>query len=220
MTEKSIIPISFADQRLKTFIKEIINTNYTNEKFIFQSTSEKDIKAITSNILVTDDSYFFENSKFVNNFQKVLLINTSNRNLKIDNLDQDVTVLDIPIKFADISKIVQVGLEQIHSKSLRKLRFKKFTYDPQLRTLYANKLSIRFTEKESQILVCLIENHNTYLSKKNLLNMVWSYNESIDTHTLETHIYSLRKKIEKKLSLSNLVIFEEKKGYFLNIDIL
>jgi DNA-binding response OmpR family regulator len=50
--------------------------------------------------------------------------------------------------------------------------------------------------------------------------MVWSYNESIDTHTLETHIYSLRKKIEKKLSLSNLVIFEEKKGYFLNIDIL
>ena len=77
MTEKRIIPIAFADQRLKTFIKEIINTNYTNEKFVFQSTSEKDIKAITSNILVTDDPYFLDNSKIINNFQKVILINTS-----------------------------------------------------------------------------------------------------------------------------------------------
>ena len=49
---------------------------------------------------------------------------------------------------------------------------------------------------------------------------VWSYNEDIDTHTLETHIYSLRKKIEKKLLLKGLIIFEEKKGYLLDKSVL
>ena len=53
-----------------------------------------------------------------------------------------------------------------------------------------------------------------------LLKKVWSYDDKIDTHTLETHIYSLRKKIDKILLLRNLIIFEENKGYFLNKKIL
>ena len=56
--------------------------------------------------------------------------------------------------------------------------------------------------------------------KKDLLEQVWSYSQDIDTHTLETHIYSLRKKIENQLDLQNLINFREKKGYYLNIEIL
>ncbi len=44
---------------------------------------------------------------------------------------------------------------------------------------------------------------------------MWNYNEDIDTHTLETHIYTLRKKIKKKLNLSNLIDHEEY-GYRIN----
>ncbi len=86
--------------------------------------------------------------------------------------------------------------------------------------VYNDNLNIRFTEKESQIFMCLLDNSNTQISKKNLLKKVWSYNEDIDTHTLETHIYSLRKKIEKNLKLKDLIIFLDNKGYFLNKKIL
>ena len=61
---------------------------------------------------------------------------------------------------------------------------------------------------------------NKYISKKVLLKEIWSYSDEIDTHTLETHIYSLRKKIAKNSTLKNLINFEEKKGYFLNKDLL
>ena len=55
---------------------------------------------------------------------------------------------------------------------------------------------------------------------KILLKEIWSYTDSIDTHTLETHIYSLRKKVSENLTLKKLINFEEKKGYFLDKNIL
>ena len=64
------------------------------------------------------------------------------------------------------------------------------------------------------------ENTNSYITKKDLLNKVWSYGDGIDTHTLETHIYALRKKIESKLNIKDLIMFEEKKGYYINKAIL
>ena len=59
----------------------------------------------------------------------------------------------------------------------------------------------------------------TSVSKKILLENIWKYNEGIDTHTLETHIYSLRKKLEKKLDIKNILEHKEN-GYFLNKDLL
>ena len=61
-----------------------------------------------------------------------------------------------------------------------------------------------------------LQKPNQYLSKNVLLKEIWHYSENIDTHTLETHIYSLRKKISKNLTLKELINFEEKKGYLLN----
>ena len=109
---------------------------------------------------------------------------------------------------------------QIKSQTARKLNFNSFTYDPSMRTLSNDNLYLRFTEKESQILQIFLDNTDTHISKKNLLKKVWSYNEDIDTHTLETHIYSLRKKIEKNLLLKDLIVFEDNKGYFLNKKLL
>ena len=70
----------------------------------------------------------------------------------------------------------------------------------------------------------LLDHLKKYLWDNNLLKIllkeIWSYSEGIDTHTLETHIYSLRKKIADNLTLKNLINFEEKKGYFLDKNIL
>ena len=83
----------------------------------------------------------------------------------------------------------------------KKINFKLHSFDPLSRKLFKGHNSVRFTEKESEIFVCLLESNGKYLNKTYLLEKVWHYNQEIDTHTLETHLYSLRKKIDKKLTL-------------------
>jgi DNA-binding response OmpR family regulator len=71
---------------------------------------------------------------------------------------------------------------------------------------------IRLTEKETAILKYLYRTGEGVVSREKLLREVWGYNAEVTTHTLETHIYRLRQKIEKDPSKSELLI-TEKGGY-------
>ena len=57
-------------------------------------------------------------------------------------------------------------------------------------------------------------NENKPISKKNILKKVWKYADDVDTHTIETHIYRLRKKILNKFKDENFII-NSKDGYFI-----
>jgi DNA-binding response OmpR family regulator len=70
---------------------------------------------------------------------------------------------------------------------------------------------INLTEKELLIIKFLIDNKPNQANKQNLLKSVWNYNENVDTHTLETHVYRLRQKLE---NYSNFIINDEH-GYSL-----
>ena len=60
---------------------------------------------------------------------------------------------------------------------------------------------------------------NKQVSKKQLLKDIWQYSDQIDTHTLEAHIYSLRKKLETELGLENFLNHLEE-GYQLDTSLL
>ena len=95
-------------------------------------------------------------------------------------------------------------------------KFKEFNYSSRLKTIYVGDASLYLTDKENEIFQTLIDNKNISLNKKQLLSKVWNYSEGIDTHTLETHIYIMRQKIEKKLNLNNIIIHIDD-GYQINI---
>lgn len=64
------------------------------------------------------------------------------------------------------------------------------------RALHAQAGSVSFTEKECELLTVLIQAHPEALARETLLAKVWGMRHDVDTHTLETHIYRLRQKLE------------------------
>ena len=218
--EKRTIPITFGNEKLQIFFGEIIEyyNNFGNYKF--QIISKEALQNYDKNIIITDDEFLINQESLILAFSLIFVIKSHGSNLKKTKFNNEIILLDIPLRIQDMFQRVSASLDQIEKQNSKKLKFRESIYDPGMRTLYNGNLNIRFTEKESQIFMCLLDNSNTQISKKNLLKKVWSYNEDIDTHTLETHIYSLRKKIEKNLKLKDLIIFLDNKGYFLNKKIL
>ena len=75
-----------------------------------------------------------------------------------------------------------------------------------------NKFAI-LTEKEIQLLELFLTKSEP-VSKNNILSLVWNYSSDADTHTVETHIYRLRKKISDKFSDQEFIL-NNKDGYYL-----
>ena len=122
---------------------------------------------------------------------------------------EPINILALLKKFKNLIEQNIVALSEIK-------KFKEFNYSSHLKTIYVGDASLYLTDKENEIFQTLIDNKNISLNKKQLLSKVWNYSEDIDTHTLETHIYIMRQKIEKKLNLNNIIIHIDD-GYQINI---
>jgi len=91
-----------------------------------------------------------------------------------------------------------------------------YTFRPSERQLVdASGKRIRLTDKETAILKFLYRAEGKPISRQVLLNEVWGYNAAVTTHTLETHVYRLRQKIEPDTAVSRLLLTESG-GYKLN----
>ena len=91
------------------------------------------------------------------------------------------------------------------------LRIGPYSFRPSTRlmTLEGNKkATIRLTEKEAAILKFLYRAQGEIIQRNILLHQIWGYNPSVATHTLETHVYRLRQKIEIDPSKAQILITE------------
>ena len=217
---KSTIPFIFENAYLNNMFVEAASCANVSKLFYFQNFTVEKIKKKNLIILVSDNSSL---TKILNQDIKpkiIFLVNDLNQassNLKISS---EVININIPFKMSDIYRRIENYLIQIDINNKRIIKYRNFSYDPSTRELINQSTFLRLTEKESQIFNCLMENTDPYITKKDLLKKVWSYGDGIDTHTLETHIYALRKKIDSKLNIKDLIMFEEKKGYYINKEIL
>jgi DNA-binding response OmpR family regulator len=85
-----------------------------------------------------------------------------------------------------------------------------YTFRPSVKMLVeANgRRKIRLTEKETAILKYLYRAGDRAIARETLLGEVWGYNAAVTTHTLETHVYRLRQKIEKEPSNAQILVTE------------
>ena len=151
---------------------------------------------------------------------KILCIGEKSNFSKLNNENFEISFLKVPFKFSELKTRTENLFSSLKSAKSNLRQFKDFNYDNQSRLIQRNNKSVRVTEKENEIFNFLISQTNEYVSREELLSKIWNYNKDIDTHTLETHMYSLRKKIEDKLQLKDLIMYKEKKGYLINTDFL
>jgi len=217
---KSNIPFIFENSSLNNIFIEASICTTASKIFCFQNFKLEKIKKSNSKILLTDNTSLIKIANQDINLDSIFLVNEPNQINSDLKISSEVINITIPFKMNDLYQRIENYLVQINTNSKRIIKYKNFSYDPSTRKLLNQSTFLRFTEKEGQIFSCLMENTNLYITKKDLLNKVWSYGDGIDTHTLETHIYALRKKIDSKLNIKDLIMFEEKKGYYINKAIL
>ena len=154
---------------------------------------------------------FVENEKFLNekleNFNNYLVI-SNKKNLNIIN---QFVLENTPINIFKLVEKINIEFLKIQFSSQSEVKINNYIINLNSREMFANNIKLKLTEKEINTI--------TYLSKSNkpvsideLQENVWSYQSDIETHTVETHIYRLRKKILETFN-DNEFILSKKNGY-------
>ncbi len=114
-----------------------------------------------------------------------------------------------PFRFAVLLARIRAQLRTHEASEDAVLAIGPYTFKPSTKLLTNDRGSkVRLTEKETSILRYLYRAGGKVVGRDELLQEVWGYNAEVTTHTLETHIYRLRQKIEKEPSSASLLVTE------------
>jgi DNA-binding response OmpR family regulator len=114
-----------------------------------------------------------------------------------------------PFKFAVLLARIRAQLRQHEQSEDAVFAIGPYSFKPAAKMLIDEKGGkVRLTEKETSILKFLYRSGEKVVSRDVLLHEVWGYNAGVTTHTLETHIYRLRQKIEKDPSNAEILVTE------------
>ncbi len=121
--------------------------------------------------------------------------------------------LELPTSLKQINTIIENTSAKKKFNKNSSIEVKDYLLDKNEKKLSKSKHFIILTEKEIQLIELFLDNKYP-ISKDKILSSVWNYSSEADTHTVETHIYRLRKKITEKF-MDEKFILNNKDGYFL-----
>jgi DNA-binding response OmpR family regulator len=187
---------------LKPYLKfNLVDHNFDLDK----KNTNYDIVILHKDILTHKDQI----KKLIS--KKPIIILASNENNKLYDYD---SILNLPTSINEINSLVEeLSTKKIFNKNSSISIKKDYVLDKNEKKLIKNNNFIILTEKEVQLLELFITNSKP-ISKRDILLSVWNYSKDADTHTVETHIYRLRKKINDKFLDTNFIA-NDKNGYYL-----
>jgi hypothetical protein len=157
------------------------------------------------NIISVDDEKSLKNE--VENLNHYLIIS-----YKIfSNIDNQFDLDNTPINIFQLIEKVNIEFLKIKFNSQSELKINNYFIDLNSRELFMNNIKVRLTEKEINTIIYLFKSDKP-VSVEELQEKVWDYQSDIETHTVETHIYRLRKKILTIFNDSQFII-SKKNGY-------
>jgi DNA-binding response OmpR family regulator len=114
-----------------------------------------------------------------------------------------------PVQFSVLLARIRAHLRQHDHSEAVVLKIGPYTFRPSMKTLVCDGRKVRLTDKESSILKYLYRSSDHVVSRDILLREVWGYSAEATTHTVETHIYRLRQKMERNPSRAELLVTED-----------
>ena len=197
---------------------EIINEIKLFSKFKINYYEDLDLcikDAEKQNLLVIffvskKDISFFSKSR-INNFPSILITESSTlKNMFSYELRDQ---LNIPFSILELEKKIISLIAKNEFKKNSLIQLKDYIIDKNERKIKKNDLELQLSEKEINFLI-LFSKSKEPINRNLVLTNVWNYSLESETHTVETHIHRLRKKILKKFGDNNF-IKNNNKGYYI-----
>ena len=164
---------------------------------------------------IDNDDDFKKNPDF--DFMNSLIISKSNHKLLLNNNITNKNLLnfnDLPISLKKLLELINIKLIKLKFNHQSKIIIKGYELNLNSKLFSKDDLSLKLTERETEIILYLNNTkikHNVADLQKN----IWRYSTNMETHTVETHIYRLRKKISD-LFKDEKFILSHKNGYFID----
>lgn len=192
-------------------MQNVIIINYNSLYEIFDDLKEnlpfKTIKFKNEDDFLKDNSLDKRKSLIILNKKMKLLFNHGLHESNILYLN------DLPLSFEKLLEKININLIKLRYSLQSKINIKDFQLDINSKYLSKFGITLKLTEKEIEIIL--------YLNKKkincdiaDLQKNIWGYSANIETHTVETHIYRLRKKIDKVFKDKKFIV-SQKNGYLI-----
>jgi len=142
-------------------------------------------------------------------FENYLIVSS----VKSIDLKNNFVLENLPIKFDKLIQTININFLKTSYIKKSDVKIGRYKLDLNSRKIILNNLSLSLTEKEVEMIIFIKSNSNVTI--KELQNNVWGYSSDLETHTVETHIYRLRKKMKDKFG-DDVFIKNSQKGYKIN----
>jgi len=197
--------------RFSSILNELEFNNILN----LSSQSNHNNKNILVKILFVEDLKVKEVKHYLLKNEPIILFLNHKDYIKKNNinlLDFHV-VLELPIEILSFKEILNILITKYNFFKKSKIIIKDYAIDSNERSITKQKIKVKLTEKELELILAL--NNNNGLNKSFLLKSIWKHSLDLDTHAFETHLHRLRKKIYKYFKDEDFII-EKNSLYYLN----
>jgi DNA-binding response OmpR family regulator len=172
-------------------------------------------KKISVKILFVDNLKIKQVKNYLLHNDPIILLLNHKDYIKKNNLDllNFHTILELPVEILLFKEILNILVTKYNFFKKSKILIKEYEIDSNERSIMKNKVKVKLTEKELELILAL--NDNNGLNKSFLLKSIWKHSLDLDTHAFETHLHRLRKKIDKYFKDKNFIV-EKNSLYYLN----